>query len=47
LSLLKEQRLLTAVDLDAVSPQNPVVLVRGGHSLILNSAAPAPFFAQT
>jgi predicted amidohydrolase YtcJ len=27
------------VDLDAVSPQNPVVLVRGGHSLILNSAA--------
>ena len=36
---LKEQRLPTAVELDRVSPENPVVLVRGGHSVILNSAA--------
>lgn len=36
---LKEQRLPTATELDRVSPNNPVVLVRGGHSLILNSAA--------
>lgn len=36
---LKEQRLPTATELDRVSPDNPVVLVRGGHSLILNSAA--------
>jgi predicted amidohydrolase YtcJ len=36
---LKEQRLPTASELDRVSPDNPVVLVRGGHSLILNSAA--------
>lgn len=36
---LKEQRLPTATELDRVSPTNPVVLVRGGHSLILNSAA--------
>ena len=26
-------------DLDRVAPQNPVVLVRGGHEYILNSAA--------
>ena len=36
---LREQRLPTATELDRVSPDNPVVLVRGGHSLILNSAA--------
>jgi predicted amidohydrolase YtcJ len=36
---LKEQRLPTAKELDRVSPDNPVVLVRGGHSVILNSAA--------
>ena len=36
---LKEQRLPTATELDRVSPNNPVVLVRGGHSVILNSAA--------
>jgi hypothetical protein len=36
---LKEQRLPTATELDRVSPNNPLVLVRGGHSLILNSAA--------
>src|SRR5204862_2914925 len=26
-------------DLDPVSPENPVVLVRGGHEYVLNSAA--------
>jgi predicted amidohydrolase YtcJ len=36
---LKEQRLPTVDDLDPVSGDVPVVLVRGGHSLILNSAA--------
>jgi predicted amidohydrolase YtcJ len=36
---LKEQRLPLAREIDAVSPQNPVVLVRGGHDYILNSAA--------
>jgi predicted amidohydrolase YtcJ len=36
---LKEHRLPYRVDLDAVSPANPVVLVRGGHEYILNSAA--------
>lgn len=36
---LKEQRLPTVADLDPVSGDVPVVLVRGGHSLILNSAA--------
>jgi predicted amidohydrolase YtcJ len=36
---LKEQRLPKRRDLDPVSPANPVVLVRGGHELILNSAA--------
>jgi predicted amidohydrolase YtcJ len=36
---LKEQRLPYRRDLDAVSPENPVVLVRGGHEYILNSAA--------
>ena len=36
---LKEQRLPLRDDLDQVAPQNPVVLVRGGHEYILNSAA--------
>jgi predicted amidohydrolase YtcJ len=36
---LKEQRLPLRDDLDAIAPQNPVVLVRGGHEYILNSAA--------
>jgi predicted amidohydrolase YtcJ len=36
---LKEQRLPLRDDLDRVAPRNPVVLVRGGHEYILNSAA--------
>jgi predicted amidohydrolase YtcJ len=36
---LKEQRLPLRRDLDQVSSGNPVVLVRGGHEYILNSAA--------
>lgn len=36
---LKEQRLPTAKELDRYAPVNPVVLVRGGHEYILNSAA--------
>jgi predicted amidohydrolase YtcJ len=36
---LREQRLPLATELDGVSPANPVVLVRGGHDYILNSAA--------
>ena len=36
---LKEQSLPLRDDLDRVAPQNPVVLVRGGHEYILNSAA--------
>jgi predicted amidohydrolase YtcJ len=36
---LKEQRLPTAKELDRYAPANPVVLVRGGHEYILNSAA--------
>jgi predicted amidohydrolase YtcJ len=36
---LKEQRLPLAAELDRVSTANPVVLVRGGHDYILNSAA--------
>ena len=36
---LKEQRLPTAKELDRIAPDNPVVLVRGGHEYILNSAA--------
>src|SRR5688572_25796012 len=35
---LKEQRLPLRDDLDKVAPQNPIVLVRGGHEYILNSA---------
>jgi predicted amidohydrolase YtcJ len=36
---LREQRLPLAAEIDAVSPKVPVVLVRGGHEMILNSAA--------
>ena len=36
---LKEQRLPLRRDLDKVSPMTPVVIVRGGHEYILNSAA--------
>lgn len=36
---LKEQSLPLRDDLDRVAPQNSVVLVRGGHEYILNSAA--------
>ncbi|MBI4444476.1 MAG: amidohydrolase [Acidobacteria bacterium] len=36
---LKEQRLPLRRDLDKVAPSNPVVVVRGGHEYILNSAA--------
>lgn len=36
---LKEQRLPTAEELSLAAPDNPVVLVRGGHSYILNNAA--------
>ena len=36
---LREQRLPLASELDRVSPTHPVVLVRGGHDYILNSAA--------
>ena len=36
---LKEQRLPTAEELDQVAGDKPVVLVRGGHEYILNTAA--------
>src|SRR5437660_12386617 len=36
---LQEHRLPYRADLDTVAPANPVVLVRGGHEYILNSAA--------
>jgi predicted amidohydrolase YtcJ len=36
---LTEQRLPLRRDLDTISPNNPVVLIRGGHEYILNSAA--------
>lgn len=36
---LKEQRLPLRRDLDAAAPDTPVVVVRGGHEYILNSAA--------
>ena len=36
---LKEQRLPLRDDLDRIAPANPVVLVRGGHEYVLNSAA--------
>jgi len=36
---LKEKRLPHRRELDRVAPNNPVVLVRGGHEFILNAAA--------
>ena len=36
---LKEQRLPLRRDLDKVAPNHPVILVRGGHQFIVNSAA--------
>jgi predicted amidohydrolase YtcJ len=36
---LKEQRLPHRRDLDRIAPDHPVVLVRGGHEFIVNSAA--------
>jgi predicted amidohydrolase YtcJ len=36
---LAEHRLPYRADLDRVAPKNPVVVVRGGHEYILNSAA--------
>ena len=36
---LREQRLPLATEIDAVSRNVPVVLVRGGHEMILNSSA--------
>ena len=36
---LKEQRLPLRDDLDRIAPGHPVILVRGGHEYILNSAA--------
>ena len=36
---LTEQRLPLRDDLDTVSPDHPVVIVRGGHEYVLNSAA--------
>ena len=36
---LKEQRLPLRRDLDKVAPMTPVVMVRGGHEYVLNSAA--------
>jgi predicted amidohydrolase YtcJ len=43
---LQEQRLPLRRDLDPVSPANPVVLVRGGHEFILNSAALAKWHVE-
>lgn len=40
---LMEQRLPTAEELDLAAPNVPVILARGGHSLILNSAALAKY----
>lgn len=36
---LKEQRLPTVAELDHASPHHPLVLLRGGHEYVLNSAA--------
>jgi predicted amidohydrolase YtcJ len=44
---LKEQRLPLRRDLDTVAPMTPVVLVRGGHEYVLNSAALAKWNITT
>jgi predicted amidohydrolase YtcJ len=36
---LKEQRVPSLAELNGVAPDTPVILVRGGHSMFLNSAA--------
>jgi predicted amidohydrolase YtcJ len=36
---LKEKRLPLATEIDRAAPNNPVVLVRGGHEMILNTVA--------
>lgn len=36
---LAEQRLPSRWDLDPISPDNPVVVIRGGHQYVLNSVA--------
>ena len=36
---LKEKRLPLAKEIDAAAPENPVVLVRGGHEMILSTSA--------
>ena len=36
---LNEKRLPLATELDGAAPENPVVLVRGGHEMILNTLA--------
>lgn len=38
-SKLKEQRLPTRWDLDTVSPDHPVYVARGGHTVVVNSLA--------
>src|SRR5207249_2744785 len=35
---LKEQRLPLRIDLDKIAPRTPVVVVRGGHEYVLNTA---------
>ena len=44
---LREQRLPLRHDLDSVAPDNPVIVVRGGHEYILNSAALARWDIDT
>jgi len=44
---LREQRLPLRRDLDTVAPMTPVVIVRGGHEYILNSAALAKWKVTT
>ena len=44
---LREQRLPSRADLDRVSAGVPVVVVRGGHEMILNSAALARWHITT
>lgn len=36
---LREQRMPLRRDLDTIAPRNPVVVIRGGHEYILNTAA--------
>ena len=43
----KEQRLPTAAELESAAPNTPVVLVRGGHSYLLNNTALAKYGITT